>query len=190
VACACGFTGDRGAGPSAARDPPVQALHRLPAVLRRGRVLPDLHPGRRAGALPAEHVRLPAVPAESPTPGFTHLRFEALLTAARESPNPCGFALVAMLGLLGLRIFEAISADIADLGEEHGHRVLHVCGKGTKVVLLDARVGNLLTPPGQATPSSSTPADRSILVATLRKSLRCRGGKGRCRREAEDDGGR
>jgi integrase len=43
---------------------------------------------------------------------------------------------VAMLGLLGLRIFEATSAGIADLGEEHGHRVLRVCGKGTKVVLV------------------------------------------------------
>jgi integrase/recombinase XerD len=68
--------------------------------------------------------------------GFTHLQFEALLTAARESPNPCDFALVAMLGLLGLRIFEATGADIADLGEEHGHRVLRVWGKGTKVVLV------------------------------------------------------
>ena len=83
---------------------------------------------------PAEHVRRPAVPAESPTLGFTHLQFEALLTAARESSNPNDFALVAMLGLLGLRIFEATSANIADLGEEHGHRVLRVCGKGTKVV--------------------------------------------------------
>jgi site-specific recombinase XerD len=85
---------------------------------------------------PAEHVRRPAVPAESPTLGFTHLQFEALLTAARESGNPCDFALVAMLGLLGLRIFEAASAVIAGLGEEHGHRVLRVCGKGTKAVLV------------------------------------------------------
>jgi len=82
---------------------------------------------------PAEHVRRPAVPAESPTLGFTHLQFEALLTAARESSNPCDFALVAMLGL---RIFEATGADISDLGEEHGHRVLRVCGKGTKIALI------------------------------------------------------
>ena len=85
---------------------------------------------------PAEHVRRPSVPAESPTLGFTHLQSGALLTAARQSPNPYDFALVAMLGLLGLRIFEATGADISDLGEEHGHRVLRVCGKGTKVVLV------------------------------------------------------
>jgi len=85
---------------------------------------------------PAEHVRRPVVPTESPTLGFTHLQFEALLTVAHESMHPCDFALVAMLGLLGLRIFEATGADICDLGEEHGHRVLRVCGKGSKVVLV------------------------------------------------------
>ena len=59
---------------------------------------------------PAEYVRRPRVPAESPTLGLTHLQFEALLTAARQSPNPYDFALVCLLGLLGLRIFEATGA--------------------------------------------------------------------------------
>jgi hypothetical protein len=42
--------------------------------------------------------------------------FKALFVAARTSDNPCDFALVCLLGLLGLRIFEACAADIADLG--------------------------------------------------------------------------
>lgn len=41
-----------------------------------------------------------------------------------------------MLGLLGLRIFEACGANIGDLGEEHGYRVLRVRGEGGKVVLI------------------------------------------------------
>ena len=41
-----------------------------------------------------------------------------------------------MLGLLGLQIFEATATDIADLDDEHGHRVLRVCGKGAKVVMI------------------------------------------------------
>ena len=40
-----------------------------------------------------------------------------------------------MLELLGLQIFEP-TGDIEDLGEEHGHRVLQVRGKGDKVVLV------------------------------------------------------
>jgi integrase/recombinase XerD len=58
------------------------------------------------------------------------------LGASRQSRNPYDFALVAMLGLLGLRIFETTGADIADIGEEHGHQVLRVCGKGANVVLV------------------------------------------------------
>jgi site-specific recombinase XerD len=85
---------------------------------------------------PAEHVRRPHVPAESPTLGLTHLQLEALLTAARLSASRFDFALVCLLGLLGLRIFEATGLDIADLGEEHGHRVLRVLGKGGKSVLV------------------------------------------------------
>jgi hypothetical protein len=83
------------------------------------------------------------LPAESATLGLGHLQFEALITTARLSANPNHFALVAMLGLLGLRIFEFCGASISDLGEEHGHRVLRVRGKGGKVVLvpLPARGG-------------------------------------------------
>jgi integrase len=64
------------------------------------------------------------------------LQFEALITAARLSSNVNDFALIAMLGLLGLRIFEATGANIGDLGEEHGHRILQVHGKGGKIVLV------------------------------------------------------
>ena len=85
---------------------------------------------------PADYVRRPTVPAESPTLGLGHLQFEALITTARKSSNPNDFALVALLGLLGLRIFEACGSDIADLGEEHGHRVLRVRGKGGKMTLV------------------------------------------------------
>lgn len=85
---------------------------------------------------PAEHVRRPNVPPESPTLGLTHLQFEALLSEARHSANDHDFALVSMLGLLGLRIFETTGSNINDLGEEHGHRVLEVRGKGGKVVLV------------------------------------------------------
>jgi len=85
---------------------------------------------------PAEYVRRPNVPPQSPTLGLSHLQFEAMLTAARLSPNRNDFALVCLLGLLGLRIFEATSLDVSDLGEEHGHRVVRVVGKGHKIVLI------------------------------------------------------
>src|SRR3546814_13265879 len=66
---------------------------------------------------PAEYVRHPRVPSESPTLGLNHLQFEAMLNAGRTSENINDLALVAMLGLLGLRIFEATVADIDPLEE-------------------------------------------------------------------------
>ena len=89
--------------------------------------------------------------------GLSHLQFEAVLAAARESTNRFDFALVAMLGLLGLRISEASGTDVEDLGEEHDHRVLLVHGKGGKQTLvplppavgraLDQAVGDRPTDP-------------------------------------------
>jgi integrase/recombinase XerD len=68
--------------------------------------------------------------------GLGHLQFEALITTARLSANINDFALVVMLGLLGLSIVEACGAAIDNLGEEHGHRVLKIHGKGDKTVLI------------------------------------------------------
>jgi integrase len=118
-----------------AADPAIQALRRVQAVPGNGRVYRTCVIGGIPEHSPAEHVRRPSVPAGSPAPGFTHLQSEALLTAARDSPDPCDLALAAMPGLLGLRIFQATGTNIGDLGE-HGHRVLRVCGKGTKVILV------------------------------------------------------
>ncbi|MGW5416921.1 tyrosine-type recombinase/integrase [Actinomadura geliboluensis] len=118
----------------AAGGPPVPALDRIPAAVGGGWLLPHLRDRRDSRAL-ARRPR-PSPQPESPTLGLSHLQFEALLSAARASANPNDFALFAMLGLLGLRIFEATGADIDDLGEEHGHRVLRVVGKGTRTVLI------------------------------------------------------
>jgi integrase len=122
-----------------ARSPPVQPVQvfdGVTALLSHRRVLLDLRHRWPAGTLTRRARPRTLRPAKIADIGSTHLQFEALFTAARESSNTCGFALVAMFGLLGLRIFEAIGADITDLGKEHGHRVLRVCGKGTEMVLI------------------------------------------------------
>jgi site-specific recombinase XerD len=142
----------RGLDPLAATRPRVELYvrwlqevrqYRPSTVSRRDvcgrRVLPHLLIDGTLEHSPAEYVRRPNVPAESPTLGLTHLQFEAVLTAARESTNRYEFALVTMQGLLGLRIFEATASNIDDLGEEHRHRVLRVCGKGGEVVLVPLR---------------------------------------------------
>jgi integrase/recombinase XerD len=67
---------------------------------------------------------------------LSHLQFEAMLSGAKHSPNPNDLALVCLLGLLGMRIMETTGLDIEDLGKEHGHRVVRVLGKGTKVMLV------------------------------------------------------
>jgi hypothetical protein len=51
---------------------------------------------------PADYVRRPPMPTDSPTLGLGHVQFEALLTTARQSANRNDFALIAMLDLPGL----------------------------------------------------------------------------------------
>jgi site-specific recombinase XerD len=133
---------------------------------------------------PADYVRRPNVPPESPTLGLSHLQLEALLTVSRTSDNRCDFALVCLLGLLGLRIFEACALDVTDLGEEHGHRILRVVGKGHKVVLIPL-------PPAVARAVDRATAERVVgplLLNTMGRRLDRHSATRRLRHLAEDAG--
>jgi len=79
---------------------------------------------------PAERVRRPSVPSDSPTLGLDRDEARALLAAATD---PRDRALLALLTLNGLRVSEACGADVTDLGTERGHRVLTVTRKRGRV---------------------------------------------------------
>jgi integrase/recombinase XerD len=70
---------------------------------------------------------------------------------AAERDGARSVALVCLLGLNGLRVSEALAADVADLGHERGHRTLRITGKGGKVATVPlaprtaAAVGALTT---------------------------------------------
>src|SRR4051812_11964377 len=77
----------------------------------------------------------PPVTTLSPTLGLSHLQFEAMLHTARQSPTINDFALICLLGLLGLRIMEATGLDISDLSEKHGHRIVSDCRTDGPILL-------------------------------------------------------
>jgi integrase/recombinase XerD len=82
---------------------------------------------------PAAHVRRPRLDYESHATGLDRNELGALLVAAGLGP-PTEHALISLLALNGLRVSEAVGADIEALGIERGHRTLVVTRKGGKVV--------------------------------------------------------
>src|SRR5207253_451938 len=96
---------------------------------------------------PAVHVRRPRLDYESHVSGLDRNELGALLVAADLS-SARDHALISLLALNGLRISEALGADIEALGLERRHRTLTVTRKGGKVVTLPlaprtARAANL-----------------------------------------------
>ena len=89
---------------------------------------------------PVASVRRPKVSDESQAVGLTADELRRLLAAA-TAHSPRSAALVSVLTFCGLRISEALGADVRDYGHDHGHRVLRVRRKGGKA----ARVA--LAPP-------------------------------------------
>lgn len=65
------------------------------------------------------------------TPWADREELRKLLLAARDT-HLRDFLLVALLGLNGLRVSEAVKAAVEDLGNSGGHRTLHVVRKGSK----------------------------------------------------------
>jgi integrase/recombinase XerD len=65
------------------------------------------------------------------TPWADREELRKLLLAARDV-HPRDFLLVALLGLNGLRVTEAVQATVPDLGSSGGHRTLRVTRKGRK----------------------------------------------------------
>jgi site-specific recombinase XerD len=88
---------------------------------------------------PAVHVRRPRIDYESHAVGLDRNELGALLVAAGPA-SAQDHALASLLALNGLRISEALGADIEQLGLERGHRTLVVHRKGAKTVtVLDVK---------------------------------------------------
>jgi integrase/recombinase XerD len=84
---------------------------------------------------PAAHVRRPRLDYESHATALDPNEVGALLVAAGLGAA-AEHALISLLALNGLRVSEAIGADIEHLGLERGHRTLVITRKGGKVVTI------------------------------------------------------
>ena len=86
---------------------------------------------------PVDQIQRPRVPEQSATLGISKQKAQALIAAARAS-SPTDALLVLLMLELGLRVSEAVGAQIEDLSEQGRHRVLRIRGKGqaTKATLV------------------------------------------------------
>lgn len=84
---------------------------------------------------PAANVRRPKVDVESRTLGLDRNELGALLVQAGLG-SPRDHALISLLALNGLRISEALGADIEKLDMDRGHRTLAIVRKGGKHVTI------------------------------------------------------
>src|SRR5215211_7503265 len=84
---------------------------------------------------PAAHVRRPRLDYESHATGLDRNEVGALLVAAGLA-SASEHALVSLLAINGVRVSEALGADIEALGIERGHETLTVLRKGGKIVTI------------------------------------------------------
>jgi len=126
---------------------------------------------------PVANVRRPKVGSDTVSTGLGRDELSALISAA-EADSARSFALVLLLGLNGLRVSEALGADVEDLTSERGHRVLRIRRKGGKTATVplaprtaeavEVYVGDRTTGPLFVT-ASGTRWHRSEAWRTLRR---------------------
>jgi len=118
---------DGGAGPD--------ALDGRPAAVDVGQLLQVLRAGASRRPQPALNLRRPKVDYESRTLGLDRNELGAFLVQAGLG-SACDHALASLLAFNGLRISEALNADIAGLDYARGHRTLKIVRKGGKHVTI------------------------------------------------------
>jgi len=116
---------------------------------------------------PAVHVRRPRLDYESNATGLDRNEVGAMLVAAGLA-GARDHALISLLALNGLRVSEAIGADIEQLGLERGHRTLVVHRKGGKTVTIPLAPR---TPVRSISPSVNAAAARSSATAVVAVSI-------------------
>ncbi len=112
----------------------------------------------RANPAQIDSKRKPKVPDKSTAPGLDRDDVDALLDAADDARGPQAArtaALVYLLVFTGIRVSEAIGADVEDYEIHKGHQGLKITTKGenTHVVVVPARphCGSRRTSPGVTT---------------------------------------
>jgi site-specific recombinase XerD len=120
---------------------------------------------------PGIHVRRPKVDNESRTLGLDRNELSAFMIQAGIGSHR-EHALASLLALNGLRVSEALNADIEDLGFERGHHILRIVRKGGKgaIVPLAPRTARAIRLyMGNGPPDRSSWAHTaSAWIATLR----------------------
>ncbi|MEO7398502.1 MAG: hypothetical protein ABIW84_08060, partial [Ilumatobacteraceae bacterium] len=116
---------------------------------------------------PAVHVRRPRLDYESNATGLDRNEVGAMLVAAGLA-GARDNALISLLALNGLRLSEAIGADIEQLGLERGHRTLVIHRKGGKTVTIPLARG---LPVPSILRSVNAVAARSFVVVSVADSI-------------------
>jgi integrase/recombinase XerD len=129
---------------------------------------------------PVSPVKRPKVGTDTVSTGLSKEELSGLIDAANKDGSR-SHALVLLLALNGLRISEALQADVTDLDTERGHRVLRIVRKGGKRSTaplaprtaegLDAMIGDRTEGPLFVT-STGARLDRSGAWRLMRKLAR------------------